>query len=252
MKENLRQFIINPSANVLDALDKIDKNKRGFLVVLDETGTVLGTLTDGDVRRALISGKRMKDRVEYIYNQAFLALCANEEIGTAIELFKNEKIKFLPVTDLKNRLVNIITKSQLHAILLQDIHADLFYDFTGLDDTITDHEIFDRPWGFYKTTVMNDYCQSKIICIYPEAQLSLQSHEHREEHWIIVHGRGVVQIGESLLKGDCGASFFIPKGCKHRLTNIDKKESLIVTEVQLGDYFGEDDIYRYEDVYGRM
>ena len=224
MIENLRQFIIKPSASVLDALDKIDKNKRGFLVVLDEAGIVLGTLTDGDVRRALISGKTMKDRVEYIYNQAFLALCVNEEIGDAIELFKNEKIKFLPVTDLDDCLINIITKSQLHAILLQDIHADFFYDFTALDDTITDHEIFDRPWGFYKTTVMNDYCQSKIICIYPEAQLSLQSHKHREEHWIIVHGKGTAQIGESLLKAECGASFFITKGFKHKKTKKKKKE----------------------------
>lgn len=252
MKKNLQQFIIKPSASVLEALEKIDKNKKGFLVVLNGAGIVLGTLTDGDVRRALISGKTMKDRVGDIYNRTFLALHANGQIGSAIELFKNEKIKFLPVIDLENHLVNIITKSQLHAILLQDVHADLFFDFTGLDDAITDHEIFGRPWGYYKTTVMNDYCQSKIICIYPEAQLSLQSHEYREEHWIIVHGRGVVQIGESFLKADCGASFFIAKGCKHRLINTDKKETLIITEVQIGEYFGEDDICRYEDAYGRM
>lgn len=252
MKENLQQFIVGPFANMLEALKKIDKNKKGFLVVLDEAGIVLGTLTDGDVRRALISGRTMKDKIEDIYNQAFLTLRINEEIGAAIEMFKNEKIKFLPVTDLDNRLVNIITKNQLHVILLQDIHANFFYDFASLDDAIMDHEIFDKPWGFYKTTVMNDYCQSKIICIYPEAQLSLQSHEHREEHWIIVHGRGIVQIGESLIQAECGASFFVPKGCKHRLINIDKKETLIITEVQIGDYFGEDDICRYDDIYGRV
>lgn len=252
MRENLQQFIINPSASMMEAFQKIDKNKKGFLVVLDKDEVLFGTVTDGDIRRALLSGMTTEDKVENICNKTFLSICSIEQIGKVIELFKNEKIKFLPVTDLKNRLVNIITKSQLHALLLQDIYADLLYDFTSLDDMIIDYEIFGRPWGFYKTTVMNDYCQSKIICIYPQEQLSLQSHEQREEYWIVVHGKGIVQIGESLLKAECGASFFIPKGCRHRLMNTEKKESLIITEVQIGDYFGEDDICRYEDIYGRI
>lgn len=55
-----------------------------------------------------------------------------------------------------------------------------------------------------------------------------------------------------MIEVKCGSSIFIPKGCKHRLTNTDDKESLIITEVQIGDYFGEDDIIRYEDIYGRI
>ena len=99
---------------------------------------------------------------------------------------------------------------------------------------------------------MNNYCQAKIICVYPKSQLSLQSHDHREEHWIVAHGEGQVQIGESYLDAKCGSVFFIPKGCKHRLTNTHESEYLILTELQIGDYFGEDDIHRYEDIYGRM
>ena len=68
----------------------------------------------------------------------------------------------------------------------------------------------------------------------------------------MVHGKGTVQIDDSVLNVTCGSSVFIPKGCKHRLTNTDKAENLIITEVQIGDYFGEDDIIRYEDVYGRV
>ena len=149
------------------------------------------------------------------------------------------------------RLVNLITKNQLHALLLQDMHADINYEFMTLDDSVVDYEIFQRPWGFYKTTLLNDYFQSKVISVKPRQQLSLQSHNHREEHWIVAHGKGIVQIEKSFINVSCGSSLFIPMGAKHRLTNTDEKENLIISEVQIGDYLGEDDIVRYEDIYGR-
>lgn len=99
---------------------------------------------------------------------------------------------------------------------------------------------------------MNEYIQPKIISVYPGGKLSLQSHNHREEYWIVAHGVGTVQIGESVREVKCRDMFFIPKGAKHRLANTDSKETMIITEVQIGDYFGEDDITRYEDVYGRV
>lgn len=99
---------------------------------------------------------------------------------------------------------------------------------------------------------MNEYFQSKIISVNPKSQLSLQSHDHREEHWIVAHGKGTVQLDNSIVDVRCGSSIYIPRGCKHRLTNTDEKGNLIITEVQIGDYFGEDDIHRYEDNYGRV
>lgn len=68
-----------------------------------------------------------------------------------------KKIKFIPIVDDEGKLVNIITKSQMYALLLQDIHLDLSYDFSSLDTSVVDHEIFQRPWDYYKTTVLNDY-----------------------------------------------------------------------------------------------
>lgn len=248
----LKSFVINDKAVIIDALIKINDNKKGFLLVNNSEGKVIGTLTDGDIRRAFIDGATTQDRVLAYCKENFKYLKKEEGLLEAINFFKSESIKFLPILNEEKKLVNIITKSQLHSLLLQDIHADLMYDFQTLDDNITNHEIFQRPWGFYKTTVMNNYCQSKIICVYPDSKLSLQSHDYREEHWIVAHGRGIVQIGESFLDARCGNSFFIPKGCKHRLTNIDHKENLVITEVQIGNYFGEDDIHRYEDIYGRM
>lgn len=250
-RSNLEKFIISPDASIYAALGQIDKNKHGFLVVLDSENTVLGTLTDGDIRRALIAGKHIDDSVDAIYNRDMKVIGCVSSISDVTEIFKNESINFLPVVDDKGRLLNLITKRQVYSLLLQDISADLSYDFMSLDENMVDYEIFHRPWGFYRTTVMNDYFQSKVISVRPKSQLSLQSHNHREEHWIVAHGNGIVQIGESRIEARCGMVFFIPKGVRHRLINTDDTKSLIVTEVQIGDYFGEDDIIRYEDIYGR-
>lgn len=245
-------FVVKINTTILDSLKKIDNNKKGFLIVEDHDGRVRGTLTDGDIRRAFIKGISIEDSISTVYRHQFRFLRIQDGLTKATELFKNSSIKFLPILDDDERLINIITKNQMHALLLQDIHADLTFEFSNLDEGIVDYEIYQRPWGFYKTTVMNDYFQSKIISVNPKSQLSLQSHKRREEHWIVAHGTGTVQLDDTILDVHCGSSIFIPKGCKHRLTNTDDKENLIITEVQIGDYFGEDDIIRYEDIYGRI
>ena len=250
--DQFREFIVYENTKTLDALKKIDANKQGFAIVVDPFNRVLGVLTDGDIRRGLIKGLTTVNSVAEFYTKDATTVKETAGLEIIIDLFKNERIKFVPVEDNEGKLVNIVTKPQLHALMLQDIHADLSYNFSGVDTSIVDQEIFQRPWGYYKTTVLNDYFQGKIISVKPGGQLSLQSHRHREEHWIVVHGTGVVQLDDSLLSVTCGSSVFIPKGCKHRLTNTDENENLIITEVQIGDYFGEDDIIRYEDVYGRV
>lgn len=252
MKKELNKFVSEADLSLLDALKKIDENKKGFIIIVDRNGGVKGTLTDGDIRRAFIAGCSVNDRVENAYTKSFKYLRREDGLAGAAELFKSSAIKFIPIVDNEGKLINIITKRQNYALFLQDIDADLEYNFLGLDEDVIDHEIYLRPWGFYKTMVMNDYFQSKVISVKPKAQLSLQSHNHREEYWIVAHGTGTVQLDNSVLPVGCGSSIFIPKGCKHRLTNIDDKECLIITEVQIGDYFGEDDIIRYEDIYGRI
>jgi len=252
MFDALKEYIIFPSMSLMEALKKIDSNRKGFLIVIDDNNVVIGTLTDGDIRRSFINGYGVNSSVYETFHRNCTVLHTSENISGAIDVFKSQSIKFIPIVDEKSKLANILTKHQLHALILQDIKADLNFDFSILDEGIVDHEIFQRPWGFYKTTVMNDYFQSKVISVNPKGQLSLQSHNQREEYWIVAHGIGIAQIGESILDVKCGSSLFIPKGCKHRLTNTDENESLIITEVQIGDYFGEDDIIRYEDIYGRV
>lgn len=252
MEDRFSGFTVFEHEKLIDALKKIDANRCGFVIVIDDESRVLGVLTDGDIRRAIIRGCIDAESISTLYTRNARTVLTTDGFETVTDFFKNQAIKFLPVVDNEGRLANIITKSQMHALLLQDIHADLMYNFSTIDISVVDHEIFQRPWGFYKTTVLNDYYQGKVISVKPGGQLSLQSHNHREEHWIVVHGAGAVQLDDSVLAVNCGSSMFIPKGCKHRLTNTDDKENLIITEVQIGDYLGEDDIIRYEDVYGRV
>ena len=113
-----------------------------------------GVLTDGDIRRGLINGLSVEDEVLRFYTKDATAVRESAGLDTIIELFKNERIKFIPIVDEQGALKNIVTKNQIHALLLQDIHADLTYDFSTLDIGIVDQEIFQRPWGYYKTTVL--------------------------------------------------------------------------------------------------
>jgi mannose-1-phosphate guanylyltransferase/mannose-1-phosphate guanylyltransferase/mannose-6-phosphate isomerase len=112
------------------------------------------------------------------------------------------------------------------------------------------HKRVYRPWGFYETVDMEDRFQVKRISVKPGAKLSLQKHFHRAEHWVVVKGSALVVRGEEeiLLKED--ESIYIPLGEKHRLENPGKIP-LDIIEVQSGSYLGEDDIVRFEDVYGR-
>ncbi len=252
MNAYLTALTVDSGANLREALRQIDQNRKGFVVVISEDQKAVGVLTDGDIRRALLSGVVLDAMVSDCCMADFHSLSTSESINTAIDIFKNERIRFLPILDPDRHLVNVITRNQLHALLLQDISADLSYNFTEIDENIINYEIFQRPWGFYKTTVYNEYYQTKVINVYPGGQLSLQSHNHREEHWVVVHGTGLAQIGESVKNVSCGTYLFIPKNCIHRLTNTDDKESLIISEVQIGDYLGEDDVIRYEDKYGRV
>lgn len=251
MRENLKAFLASEDISVLEALGKIDRNKCGFLIVVDKDMQALGTLTDGDIRRALIRGKPVAGRISDIYIKNFKSIDISGGLSQAIEIFKNDTISFLPILSGKGELINILQKRQMHTLFLQDIDADLTYDFMELDMKAIDYEIFPKPWGLYKTTIMNNYFQSKVLYVNPFGKLSLQHHNHREEHWIVAHGTGIVQLDQTIMAVHCGSTVFIPKGCKHRLSNTDAKETLIVIEVQIGDYFGEDDIVRHEDAYGR-
>jgi mannose-1-phosphate guanylyltransferase / mannose-6-phosphate isomerase len=112
------------------------------------------------------------------------------------------------------------------------------------------HRTVHRPWGTF--TVLDEGPQHKIkrISVKPKAVLSLQMHHHRSEHWIVVTGTAEVVNGSREYVIKANESTYIPAGAKHRLANPGT-EDLVIIEVQTGSYLGEDDIVRFEDVYGR-
>ncbi len=107
-----------------------------------------------------------------------------------------------------------------------------------------------RPWGTWETIeVGSGFCVKKIV-VNPGKILSLQSHEHRDEHWIIVQGEAVVTLGDKEIAKKANESIFIPKQIKHRIANKTNSDVVFI-EVQTGAVLDEADIIRYEDMYGR-
>ena len=107
-----------------------------------------------------------------------------------------------------------------------------------------------RPWGWFESIARGERFQVKRILVKPGASLSLQSHQHRAEHWVIVAGTATVTVGESVRELGENQSVYIPAGARHRLKNKGVTPILLI-EVQTGAYLGEDDIVRFQDQYAR-
>ncbi len=121
-------------------------------------------------------------------------------------------------------------------------------------DQAKHHRKVQRPWGWYDSLDLGSNHQVKRIMVKPGASISLQTHEHRVEHWVIIKGEAQITLGHG---DDLDIKIyqryehvFIPKQTKHRLQNVSRSDVELI-EVQCGDYLGEDDIVRYEDIYGR-
>ena len=107
-----------------------------------------------------------------------------------------------------------------------------------------------RPWGWYESLIIGGRFQVKRIVVHPGAQLSLQSHHHRSEHWIVVEGTAKVTVDDAVKLLSENESVYIPLGAVHRMENPGMVDMVLI-EVQTGSYLGEDDIIRYEDKYAR-
>jgi mannose-1-phosphate guanylyltransferase/mannose-6-phosphate isomerase len=112
------------------------------------------------------------------------------------------------------------------------------------------HRTAHRPWGTYTVLEEGERFKIKRIEVKPGQRLSLQAHRHRSEHWVVVSGRAKVVNGDQEILLSTNESTYIPCGHKHRLENPDSA-LLVLIEVQSGDYLGEDDIIRFDDIYGR-
>ena len=153
-------------------------------------------------------------------------------------------------------LDNIIAIAMPDAVLVA--HKDWAQDVKKVvdrlkKDAISQAEVFPidhRPWGWFESLILSECFQVKRICVNPGASLSLQSHKFRSEHWIVVEGVAKVTIDDRVEMVEAGQSVYVPQGAIHRMENPGAR-SMILVEVQIGSYFGEDDIIRYEDAYAR-
>jgi mannose-6-phosphate isomerase len=109
----------------------------------------------------------------------------------------------------------------------------------------------DRPWGRWEILLDETYCKVKRITVKPHSRLSYQKHNKREELWTMVKGKGVITLNNEDIKVRPGDVTHIPKEAAHRMSNKTKND-LVFIEIQRGSYFGEDDIIRLEDDYGRV
>jgi mannose-1-phosphate guanylyltransferase/mannose-6-phosphate isomerase len=118
-------------------------------------------------------------------------------------------------------------------------------------DSARFHQTVHRPWGSYTVLEDGDDCKVKRLTVKPGQVLSLQLHHRRSEHWTVVHGTAKVRVGDREFLLERNESTYIPMETLHRLENPTDSDIHLI-EVQCGDYFGEDDIVRLEDKYGRI
>ncbi len=153
-------------------------------------------------------------------------------------------------------LDNVLAIATKDAILLAD--KDHAQDVKAIVEQLqadgrseaTEHKRVYRPWGWYEQLSAGDRFQVKSLMVRPGAQLSLQSHFHRAEHWVVVSGTVEVTVGDKVSLLSENESTYIPIGERHRLGNPGKLPAMLI-EVQSGSYLGEDDIERFEDDFGR-
>ena len=108
-----------------------------------------------------------------------------------------------------------------------------------------------RPWGSWEVLESSpEFCVKKIT-VAPESMLSLQLHNHRDEHWIFVEGEAIVTLGDNVFTKKANESVYVPCEVKHRVYNNTKKETIFI-EIQTGKHLDEDDIVRFDDKYGRI
>jgi mannose-1-phosphate guanylyltransferase/mannose-6-phosphate isomerase len=186
--------------------------------------------------------------------------CTNN-VSSTNALSVNCENSLLYSDDEKKKLVgiglkNIISIAMKDAVLVCD--KDHAQDVKGIVSMLADagdyqaenYPIDYRPWGSFESLVLAEGFQVKKITVKPGGSLSLQSHKHRSEHWVVVKGVATVTIGDRRIEVPAGESTYVPVGEVHRLQNMETTNTIVI-EVQLGNYLGEDDIIRFDDEYER-
>jgi mannose-1-phosphate guanylyltransferase / mannose-6-phosphate isomerase len=252
MKPFIKPYLLKSDQVILDAFSLFENNKCTFALVVEEEGKLLGTVSNGEIREALIKNRNIDQLLSEVVNEEHPFLKTSDNFHRVAVLFRTPGTEFLPILNPEGIPVNIMTKEQFHHLLLNDIDYDFSTNFFSLNVENKIYDVVNRPWGFYKSLLFSDFSQAKILNVFPGEEFSLQKHSKREEYWVVVKGKGLMTLGASSYNVEPGQQIFIPKETIHQMRNNEKEGNLIIVEVQMGDYFGEDDIVRIKDKYGRV
>ncbi|MCB0413423.1 MAG: mannose-1-phosphate guanylyltransferase/mannose-6-phosphate isomerase [Bdellovibrionales bacterium] len=183
------------------------------------------------------------------------------KLDTGVSAFsKDAQNNFL--YSIKNKVVGLVGVSDLIVVDTPDALLvakkgksqgikDIVADMKSMQkQEATRHPFEKRPWGTFEVLADEKSFKAKTITVDVGGQLSYQSHEKRSEHWVIVEGKAEITLDDEIKQLTSGQSIGIPSNHKHRIKNVGSSP-LVFVEVQTGEYFGEDDITRYEDIYGR-
>lgn len=234
-KINYSIYEAMPSISIDYAI--MEKSDKIALIELESDWNDLGSwqslyeIKPKDENGNVLTGKVVVDQVKnsFIYSQKELVAVSGLEDVVIVE-----------------------TEDAIMACKMSDSQSvKKLYEKLKESNTTKLHKTVFRPWGYYTCMNEGDGYLTKTICVLPHQKLSVQSHNHRSEHWVVLEGQALVLLDDKKYDVYAGDSIDIPLKAKHSLQNPYEKELKII-EVQKGDYISEDDIIRYEDCYGRV
>lgn len=229
-------FISSPSISIDYAI--MEKSSNVVAVQLDLDWSDIGSWS------ALNEIGKADGNGNVIHGDVFTAETTNTYINASHHLLATIGVKNLVIVDTPNATL-IASKNRTSEVkkILDQLEKQ------NRVEQLSHRKVY-RPWGWYDSIESGENFQVKRLHINPESKLSLQSHQHRAEHWVVVSGVARIIKGHKVLDLYKGESTYIPVGVKHSLENK-TKDPLEIIEVQSGSYLGEDDIVRFEDIYGR-
>ena len=234
---NKKSFQLSPSDSIDYAL--MERSKNVVVISLQAGWSDIGTWL------ALYESMQKNKDNNVILGDVFTQDTTGSYINASHHLVATIGIKDLIIVDTPDATL-IASKNEASKI------KKILDQLEGLDRSERDvHRKVFRPWGWYDCIESGPLFQVKRLNINPEAKLSLQLHHKRAEHWVVVRGIASAIIGNELITLKAGESTYIPIGVKHSLEN-NTINPLEIIEVQSGEYLGEDDIVRFEDIYGRI
>jgi len=220
------KYLINKNETIKSALKKIDGNHLGIIFIEDDN-IVVGVATDGDIRRFMLKENSLDSIIHECMNKDFFYLIDSDVTNNLILESLNDRIKVIPVLNAKRNLVSVVSDK-----------------VTSWETTVH------KPWGYYNTLINNKEFLVKKIVIFSKQSISLQIHNFRSEHWIVLEGTATILINKNEITLKKSESTYVPRKTEHKVTN-NTDEPLIILETQLGTKLSENDIIRIEDQYNR-